>query len=373
LIRIIHYAEAREAVNGNEELLTDHFWDSEEAEQEYYAVGQYIVEAEEKLAEAQSRLLTVQAVYDCFAGGAWAVVRRFYSDTKENVLHNLNQALNPYWLPSDGRVKSDEPFTPGRGCLVVQKVESETVQAKVYYGRHKKRDRAYVSCWQEYSYEKRIEWYTPTGDAAMSGIEHSLRCSLSPYTPPNALCDKVLYNKLLEELIREAHEAFALYYEGVLCGTAGCMCRLPTGQEVRLKFIPDLAPTNTEEIYLSSGIYKEDVPKLEWPPLARYEAPKAGERIGLTSYKDIRCWLKCGRWEAYQFTPAQLEAVRERIEQTEHRLRERVEAADREVARIEEEINLLRKQRMKLRVLHYKPNEYKEFWSAMQTTERLGF
>ena len=88
--------------------LSGGFWDSEEAEQEYDAVGQAIAEAEERLAEAQSNLLTVQAVYDSFSGtlGVCHVVRRSSWQKEERVLNLLNQALNPYWLPSEGKFES---------------------------------------------------------------------------------------------------------------------------------------------------------------------------------------------------------------------------------------------------------------------------
>src|SRR5258708_12678589 len=78
------------AMNGNEDLPGDHFWDSEEAEQEYYAVGQAIAKAEEKLKQAQGRLLTVQAVYNRFAEtpGATCVIRKtvIYSDCCSHIL-----------------------------------------------------------------------------------------------------------------------------------------------------------------------------------------------------------------------------------------------------------------------------------------------
>src|SRR5436305_9843057 len=92
--------EVHEAMNGNEKLPGDHFWDAEEAEREYFAIGQAITEAEEKLKQAQTRLHTVQAVYDRFSGtpGVAAVVRRAY-ETEENILKQLNQLLNPYRLP----------------------------------------------------------------------------------------------------------------------------------------------------------------------------------------------------------------------------------------------------------------------------------
>ncbi len=332
-------------MNGDEELPSDHFWDSEEAEQEYDAIGQAIAEAEEKLSEAQSRLLTVQAVYDSFSGtpGVAAVVRRFSWEEEESVLNLLNEALNPYWLPPEGKFKSyDQSLAPWQGSMVVQKVESETVRDKVYYGRHKKRDRAYVQCWREYSCEKRVEWYTPTGDVGMSGLERSLRYAASPFVTPNSL-----YDKSLEEVKQEVY-AF-------IC---------PLSREVVLKFIPDLAPTNIEEIRYSSGIYKEDVPKREWPLLARYEAPKAGERYGLASYKGI-CWVCCGRWELHQFPKATLKNVWERIERIEDRLREQIADAAKEVVRCEEEIMLLCRRKEKIRILHYKPMIYREFRSLL--------
>jgi hypothetical protein len=35
-------------MNGNEDLPGDHFWDAEEAEQEYYALGRALAEVEER-------------------------------------------------------------------------------------------------------------------------------------------------------------------------------------------------------------------------------------------------------------------------------------------------------------------------------------
>jgi hypothetical protein len=69
--------EADEAMNGNGKLPDEHFWDSEEAEQEYHAVEQGIAKAEERLKRAQVRLLTVNAVANRFAGtpGAVSVVK----------------------------------------------------------------------------------------------------------------------------------------------------------------------------------------------------------------------------------------------------------------------------------------------------------
>src|SRR5947209_6673781 len=133
-------------MNGNEELPSDHFWDTEEAEEEYYSVGRAIAEAKEKLSEAQSRQHTVQAVYDCFSDtpGVRAVVRRSSWETEESALNQLNQALNPYWLPEEGKFNSYyQALAPWQGSLIVQKVGSETLQGAVGFGREKKRSGAY--------------------------------------------------------------------------------------------------------------------------------------------------------------------------------------------------------------------------------------
>lgn len=344
------------AVNDNEELPTNYFWDTEEAEKEYYAVGQGLAEAEEKLKRAHARLLIVQTVYDRFSDtlGVAAVKNRGskYSYEEESIFNTLNLALNPYWLPSEGG-KFEFGYShgyrhshaPWQGSLVAAKVESETIQDTVYYGREKKRTGAYVHIRITYSYDKRVEWYTPTGDVGMSGLERSLRYAASPFTTPNALFDK-----LLEEVKQEIY-AF-------IC---------PLSQQVVLKFIPDLAPTNIKEIYLSSGVYKEDVPELSWPPLAKYAAPKAGERYGLASYKGI-CWICCGRWEPYRFPDETLRYVRERIVRIFDKLRERINDAVWAVVAVEEEIATLRRRQKKLRILHYKPLIYREFWSVLQNT-----
>ena len=355
-------------MNGNDELPSGHFWDSEEAEQEYYAVGGGIAEAKEKLKRSQGRLLTVQAVFDRFwdTPGVAAVEDRgigyryrgtLYSLLEEKLLDHLNEALNPYWLPEeDGKFDSyyhskvpgySHSHAPWQGSLVGVKVESEPVKAGVGFGREKKRTGAYVHLRIPYSCEKRVEWYTATGDVGMSALEQSMRSAAYPFPSPNSL-----YDKLMDEVKQEVYALLA-----------------PLSREVVLKFIPDLGPTNIEEIYLSDGFYKEDVPKLSWPALARYAAPKVGGRYGLASYEGI-CWICCGRWEPYQFPKATLQAVRERLARIFDRLRERITDAAWAVVAVEEEIAALRRRQDKIRILHYKPLVYKEFWSALQTTER---
>lgn len=353
-------------MNGSGELPLDHFWDAEKAEQEYHSVERGIAEAETKLEQAHRRLLTVQAVYDRLwdTPGVAAVEYRgigyryrgtLYGLLEEKVLDHLNEALNPYWLPEeDGKFDSyyhskvpgySRSHAPWQDSLVAVNVESEPVKAGVGYGREKKRTGAYVSLRIEYSYTKWVGWYSPTGDVGMSVLEHSLRHAASPFTTPNSL-----YDKLMDEVKQEVYALLA-----------------PLSREVVLKFIPDLGPTNIEEIYLSDGFYKEDVPKLSWPPLARYTAPKVGGRYGLATYEGI-CWICCGRWEPYQFPKATLQAVRERLARIFDHLRERITDAAWAVVAVEEEIAALRRRQDKIRILHYKPLVYKEFWSAMQTT-----
>lgn len=365
-------------MNGEDELPSEHFWDSPEAEQEYHAIGQGIAEAEEQLSKAQGRLHIDRAIYTRFAAapGANAVVRRgiMYSDgsghieKEEWMLDRLNQGLNPYWLPEGGRFEANHAngysisHAPWRGSLVAVKVESETLQGAVGFGRHKKRSGDYVHLRLTFSYDKRVEWYTPTGDVGMSGMEWSLLNAQERATQAEdlslPLLEKIiqssaLYKKLLEELIREVHTFAA-----------------SLSQQIVLKFYPDLEPTNIDEIYLSDGEYKKDIPQLSWPPLAKYKAPKAQERYGLASYEDT-CWINCGRWDVYQFPVGQLQAVRKRVERIEERLRERIAAAFKEVLRIDEEIGLLRRRREKIRILHYKPLIYKELWSLLGVSGML--
>src|SRR6266705_6899055 len=165
-------------MNGDDELPSDYFWASEEAEQEYYAVGQAIAEAEEKLAMARGRMLAASAIADAFPHALNVSSKHHgysyvYAPSPDNCLPKdydpLNHALNPYWLWPNGKVEhyGYEPFSAVsfRGSMTLQKIESKTVHAGVGFGRRKKRSGDYVHCTIEYSYEKRVEWYTPTGDA----------------------------------------------------------------------------------------------------------------------------------------------------------------------------------------------------------------
>ncbi len=345
-------------MNSNEELPSDHFWNSDEAEQEYYAVGQAITDTEEKLKHAQAQLHTVQAVYDHFSGvpGVAVVLRESNpSRSREWEDEDLNQALNPYWLPAGGRISPEQPPDQWQGSLVVQKVETETCQGEAIFRG---------DFWEgtergmPYTYEKRVEWYTPTREVGMSRLRHSLLQGLSPDMPPGAGYDKPLFNRLLEKLIDEV---------------SGDIRRLE--EQVVLKFIPDLAPTNLEEVrfryFLARGAKwnKSLLSSLSWPPLTKYAAPKAEERYGLASYKGI-CWVCHGRWEPYQFAKATLQTTWEQIERIADRLRERVTAATREKVAVEEEIAALRQRRDAVRTRHYPQLVYKEFWSALQNTGR---
>jgi len=127
----------------SDELPPDHFWDSGEAEQEYYELVQAIAQAQEKqqekLSVPQSNLLTHQAVYNCFSGvpGIAAALRGSSTYTsREYEDKALSDALNPYWLNEnllsrDGRASCE--FAQGQGSLIVQKVESETFRETVEY------------------------------------------------------------------------------------------------------------------------------------------------------------------------------------------------------------------------------------------------
>lgn len=323
----------------SDELPPNHFWDSEEAEQEYYELGQALAQAQEKqqekLSVPQSRLHTHMAVYNCFSG----VPGVAYEDKA------LSDALNPYWL-RDGRAFCE--FAQGEGSLIVQKVESETVRETVDYlrnGRYGATD-----CRLEYSYEKRVDWYTPTGDAAVSLLEWALLGTRKVFMPPLPPDEFDCYSSLLDRIRQELHALIA-----------------PLTQQIVLTFSPDLAPTNIEHIRVSvfdPSKYNK-VPRLNYPYLTRYSAPKAGERFGPASYQGIH-WLMCGRWKPHQFSQDQLETVRERIQQIEQRVRKWVVDSNDEIAQIEEEVNLLYKKRKALRIRYYKPLAYRKFWQAIQ-------
>src|SRR5258708_16883723 len=129
-------------MNSDEELPGDHFWDLEEAEREYYAIGQALADAqerqEEKLAEPQKRLLTILDVYNRFSktpGVAVVVGRSIPYPNWEREDKELNHALNPYWLPEGGRIDAEEPMAPWQESLVVQNVEHETCQGEVVFNQ----------------------------------------------------------------------------------------------------------------------------------------------------------------------------------------------------------------------------------------------
>ncbi len=211
-----------------------------------------------------------------------------------------------------------------------------------------------MSSWLDYSYEKRVEWYKPIGDAAVSLLEWALPDGRKVFMPPLPP-DKIdCYSSLLDRIRQELHALIA-----------------PLRSQIVLTFYPYLAPTNIDHIRVSvfyPSKYRK-VPPLNYPYLTRYSAPKAGERYGPASYEGIH-WLMCGRWEPHQFPPEELEAVRKCIQQIDDRLRERVAAATSEVKAVEEEIASLRRRRDEVRTRHYPQLVYKELWSVIQNTGR---
>lgn len=343
----------------SDELPPDHFWDSAEAEQEYYELVEAIAQAQEKLQEKlsapQSRLLTHQAVYNCFSGVpgvAAALSGSSTSASREYEDKALSDALNPYWLNQallsqgrDGRAFCE--FAQGQGSLIVQNVESETFSGTVKYARWI--PSGCTDSWFDYSYEKRVEWYKPIGDAALSLLEWALLGGRKVFTPPLPPDRTADYSALLDGIVQELHTLIA-----------------PLTKQIVLTFYPNLTPTNIEYIDVSVSHGK---PRLNYPYLARYSAPKAGERYGPASYEGTH-WLMCGRWEPHRFPPEELEAVRKRIHQIDDRLRERVDAATSEVKAVEEEIAALRRRRDAVRTRHYPQLTYEELWSSIQNTGR---
>ena len=360
-----------------DELPPGHFWDSEKAEREYHAIERGIAEAEEQLGRAQLRLGTVlRGVYNqfCLMPGVAVVLgaqrwpyhndHTIYTRTHADWKYKyLNHALNPYWLPLDGRVSPEQPPAPWQGslmwqgCLVARSVERETRQGEVVFnqfiGGIDYRDRA-----MPFSYEGRVERYAPTGDVGISWIEKAVQSAAREAAERyGTLCAG-----LLDELLQEVH---------ALTG--------PLGQQIVLTFLPDLCPTNVEEIHRRyclgprTKFNKKLLANfLEWPPLTRYEAPKVGARLGLASYKGI-CWVCCGEWKPYQFPKETLKDVWERVERIEKRLREKIDAnVTRTAAHCEDEILLLRRRKGAVRIQHYKPVAYQQFWQAVGESTGQG-
>ncbi len=388
-------------MNSSEELPSNYFWDSDEAEQEYYAIEQGIAETERTCAFARGRMLAVSAVADNLMN-AYHVSKKYDSGysyvydldsdgTKypwKKDFDPLNHAFNPFWLWPDGEIYYDVYADPAvfhphmtheldqglfrlQGSLLLRKIRSEIVRDVVGLGWEEK---WYGHEWSRlaYSYEKRVEWYTPKGDLATSGLEFALRRSSCPFDVPGEYLEgsvdfegygellladclkrepeevqhyaRSLYKKLLAELQREVHDFAA-----------------SLSSQIVLKFYPSLAP-NKEDIQQSYAENKKAMPRVSLPPLARFERPKVGKRYGPASYRGI-CWLKHGRWETHRFP---LEVLNAWWDATRERLRERIKAAVRDVAYLSRGVlpNLLW-QKQRIRLLHYKPNEYKVFWSLV--------
>src|SRR5205085_1168572 len=189
--------------------------------------------------------------------------------------------------------------------------------------RNKKRSGEYVFCRLQFSYEKRVERYTPTGDAAMSRIEAALLGALERR-------DAIWYRGVLQERFLLAGKLYKTLLKEVLQEVQAFIA--PLRKEVVLTFYPDLSPLNTEEIRLSGGVYKQDIPELEWPPLAKYPAPVAGGKYDLHSYRELSFhWPCCGRWELHQFSPQQLTAYAALLKRIESHLLDRLADAVREV------------------------------------------
>src|SRR5437588_2652396 len=122
-------------MNGNEDLPGDHFWDSGDAEQQYYAVGQAIAKAEQRAREAdiRSHCEFILALYFrkafCRAQYKWNYesvdlysddssfqslitelhdrktqeeTEKWQKERKEKLEKQLHHPLNPYWISQDG-------------------------------------------------------------------------------------------------------------------------------------------------------------------------------------------------------------------------------------------------------------------------------
>ena len=370
------YSDVRELPEkplGEHGPAADHlgFWDSVEAEREYNGLCRALSELVAKQTKMQpaweqrkNELQSRRSAYQTASLKTAGLPAAYQKD------EDLNALLNPYWLyysaSREGllcRLYSggyrQAGFEQGEGHLIVQNVESETIREPVvfgiaYFGGLIIRDRKI-----QYSFEKWFAQYRPVGDAAKSMLEDWPLRDLLYTKDSSGLAD----SSLAELLVQTAQEVIDLI--------------APLKRQMVLTFYPDLAPVNIGEI--SKRVYDVGCwPALEYPPLGRYNVPTVGGRYGLDSYKGLDDWLVCGRWLPHRFKTSQLENVRSSLGRITQRLKERIgQIAQEEVAvvyemaRIEEEVALVRRRIDMVRSLHYKPQAYLDFWqSAEKATEQ---
>jgi hypothetical protein len=343
----------------------EYFWDSEVAEQQHNELGrsieaakQKVLETEQQVDEAQNAVLIVDILLNCY-----------------RIACSGPDRLRPYWIPYDGIINEYNSYTSlpvldgiARD-LTLYKFESETVHDYFYYWPDWWNGKAFYKKYRkrvDYSYLKRVEWYTLKGEAARSMPEQVLRSYYSSL--PRRIADKkelhAVFCKLLQELIDEVHEVFAFYYEGVRCGTAGCKCRLRIGNEVRLKFIPELAPETPAQRVEKSHENDPSDAELWYPPLAQVEQPKVGQRREGKLYE--RPWIGYGKWEVEALpNEAELEPF---LTQTEKRLEAQVKEREQELEQHKQELEQckqsvkeLTKRWEEYKNQHYKPIHHKEY------------
>ncbi len=388
------------AMNGNEELPGDHFWDAEEAEQEYYEVGRRIAEAEEKAKEADIHFLCefTLAYYFrkafCRAQYKWNYEdkdlywgdssfqshiselkfydrliqeegQKWQKEHKEKLEEYLHTPLNPYWLSPDGSVHyswGDGSVEEIDSNLTLCEATTETVKTYTHYSYSDKN--GYFNQKRiDYSYLKRVEWYTITGEAAVSGLEWALRNA--GYLPPRIKSDTPFDAEELvratwvkaelveaaltqahtrrEELIQEVRSFLAPYYRGA-----------------KWKFVPDLAP-DLEAVHKHFGRFEErwkSAPTLSYPSLAHLTPPEIGHRW------NYPYWIRCGQWATYRFP-----GVEDWLLRLEGRFRDRIVAGLKAYHQAKDALDQLRRQREAIRMLHYKPLVYKMFWPILLPEE----
>jgi hypothetical protein len=367
----------------------EYFWDSKNAEQQYIELGQSVEEAKQKVLEAEQQ---VDGAHD-----AVHIVDTLLNVFRLARMRSENDYLRPYWLPSDDVVKkynyeyipydsqvfNYEIFLPVDGIarnLTLCKFESETIHDYFYYWPDWWNGKAFYNKYRkrvDYSYLKRVEWYTLKGDAAVSRVEHNIRLYSPVVLDHGRIAGKkelhAEFRKLLEELIEEVHEHCVLYYEGVRCGTLGCKCRLPTGQEVRLKFIPELTPETPAQRVEKSGEHDPSDAELWYPTLAHCQPPEVGGRWGI-NWDDPGRVLECGKWEVEALpTDTELEPF---LTQTEICLEAQVKERKQELEQ-NKQVLAQRKQRVKeltqqweaYKTEHYQPIHHKEYLGEQPATD----
>ena len=360
----------------------EYYWDSEEAERQYNNLEQRIKEAYQQKLQAIIRAMCAQALSehfrDAFSSTKWhhtpnhdglSFVRLislsnkdegWYKEHKAEVIDYLHHPLNPAWISFQGNGKatwSGEQVATVERNLVLRELRSETIHKHFYYwpdwwnGKCRTWDRKRV----DYSYLKREEWYSFTGEAAISGVEYALQHGSWPSvitkefphwkgtTYSNLISMKqevdALFRGLLEALITEVHAFVAPYYA-----------------RSWLKFVPNLAPempwdrAKREDPYYSDGGSPPDDGEVRYPDLTNVPQPEIGQR------RVTLGWITEGKWSTWKFQGAENWLIN-----MEKRLEEQVKRSEKEVVDCENRWQQLLEEQKEFKSQHYKTAHRRDY------------